>query len=1630
MKTRTCVRTWLLLVVIALGVLGLTLPIQAVEYQASTTVYVGDSALYPRADFAKIQDAVVSVQYGTRIVVYPGIYTENVVINESIILVSSQGAAATTIKAADTNKHVVEINHANVKVEGFTLTGATGDKKGGIALREGANRCIIKNNVMTGNYAGMGLNKCYSNIITCNTFSNNSYGMGLTESSGGCAVEQSVAIAYGDSRPAASENAVSWINDYRQLRDNSLSNSFISSYYEVSPEVNKVLLLHPTLAVRACGILQKYAPAAARAASPASGEDCTITNDNLDEVTTFARDLSQALQGDYPFRQSDQAARAINLMNQFIEQCQNVKPGQSFSVALHNSCYFQAGEPTASDQRLQPAGFEDLGSTNYIYLNNFYTNKTDSVYADKLSNFQSPYELVYQFGDQTYCSYLGNYYSDYQGIDGNNDGIGDTSYRMKGDQGCTDQYPLISYYEQYNVAEVTIQPSTVSGRTPLKVQFTASVPAQMGVWYYEWDFDGDGHIDQTTSESTTEYSYTQPGKYLPYVAVVRPDWKTISSEPVEIYVVDADYVQGAVSFQPLYPNADSEASQVMRGGRAHRYYTLLNSNSQPVANGNFYYYFHEDGNMFITTTDASGVVDIMTPVMYQDQHLTLCMLDANQQEKLDVTGLPSFDVKVDPRKLSQEWSILFGLSATGGVGAPSAKFGPAEFKTAELGLEGGRQTCTKLKYDTTGDSTDVTILNQQNLSMGYKGSLGVSASVWKKSNKNAPSIGVGAETSGQVNGRIGAGGTLPDFMNEADPYHNDKLMSAGVLLLESGVKSMPTMPAGMDGIINFLTNRLNPYYCNLLSQDFGAKVETGVGLKFNIGSDDESKTIELPRWDGKLVTSVGTVLDTAAKKVTRTGHVEMENGFSWSIPDIPKPIQDTSVTFGAGNQTMEIESENGKDTLSLTTAQPTSIGLLAVSQTVETACKVEVSDPASLEELKKKRTDNQKLLTAFYPDFWPHQFDNMLEDAQQLSVPSSYSIEQSKETAIDIPFDIELALGIKLGLGLQLTGKESISTDMESGVIKQSVHRATATYEEDPELLNHKQSLASFVKTITKPVADAITGFLNQAKKKVNEGVQLGKAVLWGDWGTAQGIIYQVDSRHQSYRIMALPADYRHQQLSAAEMAYDASTVGDVYIVGMTDEASGQEITDFSDNPLELSLSYDLQMLEAAGLPAGAEEHLAIYRLEGSVGYYIYQPGQLDKEQKKVTTLITKPGQYILAVDSNGPQISQFMVSNNTALPKITAVITDDFSGIKTDSLEFYLDEVRIDNPAQYYDPVGNLFSYQVAIPLDSGSHTSCLTVSDSAGNASSTAHLQFTVNDSLPSINILPPIAGPINQPILIQALATDDTEIKTVSLYYKAVGSSGSYHIVDMPLVNTFYETEIPAEEVTGTIQYLIKVEDMDGNIVSTDVATIEVQDTLLPAITGNSVDSHGRVQSSTAPITVSFNKPVLPGSDFSSIECQGGPMFFHLKDQVLSITPANPLVPNQVYTINIPAAAVQDRSSQSLASDYSFTFRLPGDVDQWDTVYNQPPDKEWKIRFNQPVDMSIFTGGEIAVFDANQDQVTTIIVPSENDYVLTVISTENYQYGQCYSLYIGGQIRSHSGALLSKPVRMDFVITVPGT
>ena len=83
---------------------------------------------------------------------------------------------------------------------------------------------------------------------------------------------------------------------------------------------------------------------------------------------------------------------------------------------------------------------------NTFYLNNL-SNKTN-LYSENSANiWHSPTEMNY-FYDGVCTSYIGNYWSDYNGNDDDNDGIGDTPYDLPGDE-PDDEYPLMQTTDNY-----------------------------------------------------------------------------------------------------------------------------------------------------------------------------------------------------------------------------------------------------------------------------------------------------------------------------------------------------------------------------------------------------------------------------------------------------------------------------------------------------------------------------------------------------------------------------------------------------------------------------------------------------------------------------------------------------------------------------------------------------------------------------------------------------------------------------------------------------------------------------------------------------------------------------------------------------------------------------------------------------------------------------------------------------------------------------------------------------------------------------------------------------------------------------------------------------------------------------
>lgn len=118
------------------------------------------------ADFTTIQAAVAAANPGDEIVVKPGIYEENIVINKSISIVSESGNFSdTVVRAADVSQDVFSIWANDVNIKGF---GISDSNSAGIHVFEFI-ECHIENNKLFNNSCGIDMYMMSSS----NTLENN-----------------------------------------------------------------------------------------------------------------------------------------------------------------------------------------------------------------------------------------------------------------------------------------------------------------------------------------------------------------------------------------------------------------------------------------------------------------------------------------------------------------------------------------------------------------------------------------------------------------------------------------------------------------------------------------------------------------------------------------------------------------------------------------------------------------------------------------------------------------------------------------------------------------------------------------------------------------------------------------------------------------------------------------------------------------------------------------------------------------------------------------------------------------------------------------------------------------------------------------------------------------------------------------------------------------------------------------------------------------------------------------------------------------------------------------------------------------------------------------------------------------
>jgi len=137
----------------------------------ATVIAVGPSG---GEDFSSIQEAVDSAQDGDIILVNPGIYRENVIVDKEISIISNSTSDdivnRTYVLGAVSAEDVFYISSNNVTIEGFYISGGPSGKdryEVGIYL-EGADNCSLSSNVLILNDIGIALIGSRGNYISSN----------------------------------------------------------------------------------------------------------------------------------------------------------------------------------------------------------------------------------------------------------------------------------------------------------------------------------------------------------------------------------------------------------------------------------------------------------------------------------------------------------------------------------------------------------------------------------------------------------------------------------------------------------------------------------------------------------------------------------------------------------------------------------------------------------------------------------------------------------------------------------------------------------------------------------------------------------------------------------------------------------------------------------------------------------------------------------------------------------------------------------------------------------------------------------------------------------------------------------------------------------------------------------------------------------------------------------------------------------------------------------------------------------------------------------------------------------------------------------------------------------------------
>jgi parallel beta-helix repeat protein len=350
------------------------------------------------ADFSSIQDATNLAKPRDTIIVKAGIYTETVIVNQDNLTIESEsGSALTTVQAPNSSTCVFEVNSNFATIKGFTI------RNGDNALSLfSANNCTIQDNNFLENWNSIYLKKSSQNEFSGNVITTRIYeGVGTTE-----------IIIVGTEKEH--------YNNFFET-SNTVNERPIYYYYNRQDELVEGL--------RTSFLMFAYC-------SGMEVKNCVVSNGSGIRLESSTANYihDNTCEANYAGVLCTRNSNGNNIHN-------NV-----FSSNLYGTALTASGTNILINNFIAQnywAGISVFSSNgNVFYLNKIIYNEVNVELQDTTNVWNSLMPITYIFNDKAHTGYVGNYWSNYSGVDANDDAIGDTPHII--DSNNADNYPLMA----------------------------------------------------------------------------------------------------------------------------------------------------------------------------------------------------------------------------------------------------------------------------------------------------------------------------------------------------------------------------------------------------------------------------------------------------------------------------------------------------------------------------------------------------------------------------------------------------------------------------------------------------------------------------------------------------------------------------------------------------------------------------------------------------------------------------------------------------------------------------------------------------------------------------------------------------------------------------------------------------------------------------------------------------------------------------------------------------------------------------------------------------------------------------------------------------------------------------------